>query len=82
MEYVYLSLDVWTFSEEVDPLLGINILGVPIEEFVFWWGASPLFIFVYLGYERLLKRLYKKHPTYARSHWPAPVATTEAGPTD
>jgi hypothetical protein len=29
MEYVYLWADIWTFSEELDPLLGIRIWGAP-----------------------------------------------------
>lgn len=54
MEYVYMALHVWTFSEKIDPLLGIWIAGVPIEEFVFWFGAPPLFILIYLALDRLV----------------------------
>lgn len=50
MEYVYLALHVWTFSQAVDPLVGIWIKGAPIEEFVFWYGASSLFLVIYLTY--------------------------------
>jgi lycopene cyclase domain-containing protein len=57
MEYVYLGLHLWNFSEAIDPLLGIRIFGVPIEEFVFWWGATPLFAFLYLFFvQRLFPR--------------------------
>lgn len=48
MEYVYLYFDIWNFSEEMDPLLGINIFGAPIEEFSFWFGAGPFILLVYL----------------------------------
>jgi len=53
MEFVYLRLDIWTFSEAIDPLIGIGIWGVPVEEFVFWFGASPLFILTYFMFSRL-----------------------------
>ncbi|MBI4052046.1 MAG: lycopene cyclase domain-containing protein [Elusimicrobia bacterium] len=56
MEYVYIWLDIWSFSEQVDPLLGIWLWGVPIEEFIFWFGASPLFIFMYMAFDRFFKR--------------------------
>lgn len=49
MEYVYLWCDIWTFSEELDPLLGIRIFGAPIEEFSFWYGATPFILLVYLS---------------------------------
>lgn len=52
MEYVYLWLDIWTFSEHFDRLLGIWFGGAPLEEFVFWYGAPP---FVLLTYWALCK---------------------------
>ena len=55
MEFVYLGLDIWTFSEAIDPLLGVDVFGVPVEEFVFWWGASPLFVLLYLTFSRLVR---------------------------
>lgn len=60
MEYVYLWADIWTFSEAMDPLLGIRIWGAPIEEFSFWFGAAPFILLVYLSWDRLLKRWSKK----------------------
>ncbi|OVE77929.1 hypothetical protein BVX98_01640 [bacterium F11] len=60
MEYIYLWLDVWTFSEMIDPLLGIELWGVPIEEFVFWWGASPLFLLMYASYSFLFPQKGKE----------------------
>lgn len=47
MEYVYLWLDLWSFSTAHDPLLGINLWGAPIEEFVFWFGATPFVLSLY-----------------------------------
>ena len=48
MEYVYLKADIWNFSQAVDPLLGIRIFGAPIEEFVYWFGATPFVLGIYL----------------------------------
>lgn len=56
MEYVYLWADIWTFSEALDPLLGIRIWGAPIEEFVFWFGAPPFILLLYLSFDRLIGR--------------------------
>jgi len=61
MEYVYLWLDIWTFSEAIDPLVGLRLWGVPVEEFVFWWGASPLFVLMYFGYARLMSKKGRAH---------------------
>lgn len=60
MEYVYLWADIWTFSEDLDPLLGIRIWGAPIEEFSFWFGATPFILLVYLAWDRILRRGFKK----------------------
>ena len=54
MEYVYLWADIWNFSEARDPLLGIRLWGAPIEEFVYWFGATPFVLAVYLLVRRRL----------------------------
>ena len=54
MEYVYIWTRIWTFSQAKDPLLGIRLWGVPIEEFSFWFGASPFILLVYLTARRLI----------------------------
>ena len=56
MEYVYLYFDIWTFSEKIDPLLGLRVYGAPIEEFVYWFGAVPFALIVYLSFCRLFGR--------------------------
>lgn len=53
MEYVYLYFDVWTFSEKIDPLLGVRVYGAPIEEFVWWFGAVPFAMLVYFAFCRV-----------------------------
>ena len=53
MEYVYLGFDVWSFSQKTDKLLGIWFGPAPIEEFVFWFGAPPFCLAVYLSFCRI-----------------------------
>jgi lycopene cyclase domain-containing protein len=60
MEYVYLKLDVWDFSEAWDPLLGIKLFGAPIEEFVFWFGAPVIILLVYTGLDLLDRKFLRK----------------------
>jgi len=57
MEYVCLKFDVWSFSQQTDPLLGIWIGKAPIEEFVYWFGATPFCLALYLSYKRLFEGL-------------------------
>ncbi len=56
MEYLFLRFDVWFFSEKIDRLVGLRIGGAPVEEFVFWFGATPFCLAVYLSYGRLFKK--------------------------
>ena len=56
MEYLCLHLDIWSFSEELDPLLGLRIFGAPVEEFLFWFGGTPFVLLIYLGFERRFGR--------------------------
>ncbi|MBD3322891.1 MAG: hypothetical protein GF350_17470 [Chitinivibrionales bacterium] len=54
-EYLCLYLDIWGFHEEAHKLWGIAIWGAPIEEFVFWFGATPFCLMVYLYFRSILK---------------------------
>jgi lycopene cyclase domain-containing protein len=56
MEYLFLKFDVWFFSEKIDSLLGLWIGAAPVEEFVFWFGATPFCLAIYLSYCRLFKK--------------------------
>ncbi len=56
MEYLFLHFKVWDFSQQVYPLLGIDLFGVPIEEFEFWWGAAPLFMLLYLSFSHIMPK--------------------------
>lgn len=59
MELVYLKLQIWSFSEAMDPLLGLRIHGIPVEEFSFWFGAPPFILLAYMSFDRVLGR--EKH---------------------
>ena len=52
MEYLCLYLDIWDFSQELDPLLGIALFGAPIEEFLFWFGAPVFVLLAYFAFDR------------------------------
>lgn len=56
MEYLFLKFDVWFFSQKMDRLLGLWIGSAPVEEFVFWFGATPFCLALYLMYSRALKK--------------------------
>jgi lycopene cyclase domain-containing protein len=58
MEWLYLRFEVWSFSEKFDPLLGIWLGPAPVEEFVFWFGATPFCLALYLSYRKLLEKLH------------------------
>lgn len=47
-EYIGLALDIWNFSEEYSRLWGVKLFGAPVEEFIFWFGASPLCLLLYM----------------------------------
>jgi len=64
-EYLYLWADIWNFSEEFDPLLGISIFGAPIEEFAFWFGAPVFYTMLYMLFD-YLDRKYWHRRKYAR----------------
>jgi lycopene cyclase domain-containing protein len=51
MEVIYFDTRIWTFSEKKDRLLGVRLLGIPVEEFIFWFGATPFMLLVYLAYQ-------------------------------
>ena len=62
MEYVYLWADIWSFSQAHDPLLGLDMLGAPIEEFAFWFGATLFVLTLY----RLLQWFERGRPRIVR----------------
>ncbi|MBN1981533.1 MAG: hypothetical protein JW795_08385 [Chitinivibrionales bacterium] len=53
-EYLCLYLDIWNFFEGKDRLCGVKIFNAPLEEFLFWFGATPLCNLVYLYFHRTL----------------------------
>ncbi|MBI5744628.1 MAG: hypothetical protein HY952_08775 [Elusimicrobia bacterium] len=56
MEYLFLKFDVWFFSEKIDRLLGLWIGPAPVEEFVFWFGATPFCLAIYLTYRKFFTK--------------------------
>ena len=54
MEFVYLKVHIWRLDLSKDPLIGLSILGAPIEEFLFWFGAAFFILLSYLAFDRLL----------------------------
>lgn len=61
MEFFYLKFDVWSFSQARDPLLGIWIWKAPVEEYVYWFGATPFCLGLYLSYVKIFERLKKRN---------------------
>jgi lycopene cyclase domain-containing protein len=49
-EYVCLVLDVWSFDQSRQKLWGLWIGPAPVEEFIFWFGATPFCLMVYCWY--------------------------------
>jgi lycopene cyclase domain-containing protein len=49
LEIVGVYFKFWTFFTDKDPLLGINIGDIPIEEFLFYIGANMQLCFLYLA---------------------------------
>ena len=63
-EYAALGIGVWNFSEEhhlllrtifKNPGFPFAIYGAPVEEFMFWFGATPFCILLYCSFWRLIK---------------------------
>jgi len=59
-EYLYLWADIWNFSEQVDPLIGLTIFGAPIEEFFFWFGAPVFFSLLYLFLDHIDRKFWHR----------------------
>ncbi len=41
--------NAWTFSFDHNSMIGINFLGDPLEEYLFWWSYAWLIPFGYYG---------------------------------
>ncbi len=75
-EYSSLGLDIWGFNEKIHPLLRSifwngfpwTIYGAPIEEFMFWFGATPLCILLYITFKRILET--KREELLLTAIWP------------
>jgi lycopene cyclase domain-containing protein len=58
-EYVALGMGVWYFGPP-ENYVGPGIWGAPIEEFLFYWGAAPFCLLLYLYFYRL----FEPEPAY------------------
>lgn len=61
-EYLALGLDIWNFTEQVDRLCGVSLFGAPLEEFSFWFGATPFCVLFYLYFRRVRESRAGKEP--------------------
>lgn len=55
-EFLCLKLDIWNFYQGIDKLWGLSIFGAPIEEFIFWFGAGPFCMTLYIYYQKFVWR--------------------------
>ncbi len=49
LELVAVHLDFWTFYTDLDPLVGFSVGGIPVEEFIFYFGANLQLTLLYVG---------------------------------
>lgn len=47
LEYIAVYLKFWTFFTDKDPLIGLYVGDIPIEEFLFYFGANMQLCFLY-----------------------------------
>ncbi|HNY31132.1 MAG TPA: hypothetical protein PKO15_09610 [Fibrobacteria bacterium] len=52
IEKLMIHFDVWGFSDRTYRLMGINFLGAPIEEFIYWWLCPVVVAFAYIAHLR------------------------------
>ena len=79
-EYAALGVGIWGFSEHHHKLLRTvfnnpgfpyALYGAPIEEFLFWFGATPFCILLYLSFCRILEQPGKvAHELLLTAAWP------------
>jgi len=53
IEVIMLYYDTWGFSNSHGRFIGINFLGAPIEEYVYWWMAPVLVGILYIIFRKL-----------------------------
>lgn len=67
-EFIALGMGVWGFGEKV-AYMEIRIWDTPLEEFLFYWGAIPFCLFLYLHYYRLVEERIAPRPLPLISAW-------------
>ena len=53
IEIIMIHFDTWGFSNAKCRLIGINFLGAPIEEYIYWWMAPILVGIMYLVFRKI-----------------------------
>ena len=53
LELIFIHTDTWAFSSQINHMVGINLIGIPIEEFIFWEGCPLVVISTYIYYKKL-----------------------------
>lgn len=67
IEKLMLVLDVWGFSRRYYHLIGIDFLGCPIEEYVYWWLAPVVVAVTYVTCPRSYKAIDISAPAWLLS---------------
>lgn len=52
IEKLMIYYDVWSFSNANFRLVGVNFLGEPIEEYVYWWMSAVIVAVTYVCFSR------------------------------
>lgn len=53
IEWIMLYYDTWGFTKAEGRFIGINFLGAPIEEYIYWWLAPMLVGIMYIIFRKL-----------------------------
>lgn len=52
IEKLMIYYDVWSFSNANFRLIGVDFLGAPIEEYMYWWMSAVIVAVVYICFSR------------------------------
>jgi len=55
IEVVMLYFDTWGFTKSHGRFIGVNFLGAPIEEYIYWWMAPVLVGIIYITLRKVNK---------------------------
>lgn len=55
LELIFIHTDTWGFSRTMNEMVGVNLFGIPIEEYIFWEFCPLVVIFTYMYFKQLTK---------------------------